>query len=66
LAGNIQAGTGVDFSNVGAFQMVINLVNPIERVDLSIDIISAVPEPGSLALAGLALFGLASASRCGA
>lgn len=54
---------GADFTNVGAMQMIINTAGKAIRLDVDIDMVGAVPEPGSLALAGLALMGLAAARR---
>lgn len=53
---------GADFTNVGAVQLVLNngLVNDI---DIQIDIIRGIPEPGTLALVGAALLGLGAARR---
>lgn len=54
---------GTDFSNVGAVQVTFNSLNPVEiDVDISIKNI-AIPEPASIALAGLALLGLGAARR---
>jgi len=53
---------GADFSRVGALQLVLNngLINDI---DIQIDIIQNIPEPGTLALVGATLLGLGAARR---
>ena len=51
------------FSNVGAIQLMIDGRVGVGALDFTVDIIQAVPEPGSLALAGLALAGLGMAGR---
>ncbi|EXI80865.1 MAG: PEP-CTERM motif protein [Candidatus Accumulibacter appositus] len=50
----------VDFMNLGALQAVIDPNGTFKALDLTIDAVTtAVPEPGSLALAGLGLMGVA-------
>ena len=55
---------GVDFTNVGALEAVINFEN-LNSLDLDITLKSArvVPEPGTIALVGAALLGLGAARR---
>ncbi|MBT9485986.1 MAG: PEP-CTERM sorting domain-containing protein [Rubrivivax sp.] len=52
-----------NFSRVGALQLMIDGTGSAGSLDFTVDIIQAVPEPGSLALAGLALAGLGMARR---
>ena len=54
----------VDFTNIGALQLDLNTTGTV-AVDLQLASITktGVPEPGTLALAGLALAGLASLRR---
>lgn len=51
-----------DFSRVGAVQMIINN-GAINDIDLQVDIIQNIPEPGTLALVGATLLGLGAARR---
>jgi hypothetical protein len=55
-------GGAIDFTRIGAFQF--EFTNPsLISVDFGIGTIETVPEPGSLALAGVALLGVALAGR---
>ena len=52
----------LDFSRVGALQLVLNN-GVINDLDIQIDIIQNIPEPGTLALVGATLLGLGAARR---
>lgn len=61
-----QVGTGADFTAITALQAVINWPGAaVANVDLTIDLVERVPEPGALALVGLALAGLGLSRRFG-
>ncbi len=57
------AKTGIiDFSEIGALQLELSNADTIS-VDLAIGAIQTIPEPGTLALVGAALFGVAAVGR---
>ncbi|MDO8889273.1 MAG: PEP-CTERM sorting domain-containing protein, partial [Hydrogenophaga sp.] len=53
---------GADFTNVGALELQINNGTGA-NLDTRIDMVSVVAEPGTLALAGIALLGLGAIRR---
>lgn len=60
----IQCGaTAVDITRVNAIQVIIDPLAQTGAFDITIDQVRAIPEPGSLALAGLGLLGLAGLRR---
>lgn len=56
--------TGVDFTQVGALMAVITFTNSNQlALDITLNQVTAIPEPGSLALVGAALLGVGVAGR---
>ncbi|MFN7121835.1 MAG: PEP-CTERM sorting domain-containing protein [Hydrogenophaga sp.] len=53
---------GANFADVGALELQIN-GGQLGDLDAQVDMVSVVPEPGTLALAGIALLGLGAIRR---
>lgn len=52
----------VDFTQIGALQLELSNTS-VDSIDLGLGLVRAIPEPGTLALVGAALFGVAAVGR---
>lgn len=57
------AGGNVNFANLGALQLIIDPLGGTTSVDLTLDAVTTVPEPGILALMGMGLLAAGFAGR---
>ena len=57
------AGGNVNFASLGALQLIIDPLGGTTAVDLTLDSVTTVPEPGVLALMGLGLMAAGFAGR---
>ncbi|MFO7705167.1 MAG: PEP-CTERM sorting domain-containing protein [Halopseudomonas sp.] len=61
---SITCGTGtVDWTNLGALQLIIDPLGGTTSVDLILDSVTTIPEPGVLALMGMGLLAAGFAGR---
>lgn len=57
------AGVAIDYTTISAIQVLINFPGTQADIDLRVDSLATVPEPGTLSMIALALIGLYMLSR---